>query len=173
MQPCELIKEPYNYTGWLIMDDVNILGAKVNDIGSGGNGRFEVPDYAGTPWGALSLSNVATNGRASDADFNMSAYPGTQASGNTLFRLREGIERFMITDINNAAGSAKAQSMVPGTWDHISVFATDFNHVPGGQNVLYMDGHVSCFSYPGTRFPSTPASARIFGRYNRTFVGLS
>ena len=30
--------------------------------------------------------------------------------GNTVYRLREGIERFTITDINNPAASATAQS---------------------------------------------------------------
>ena len=32
------------------------------------------------------------------------------AGGDTLYRLREGIERFLITDINNPGASAQAQS---------------------------------------------------------------
>jgi prepilin-type processing-associated H-X9-DG protein len=66
--------------------------------------------------------------------------------------LREGIERFMITDINNPGASAKAQSTLPIMAD---VFATDpsmFNHIPGGINVLYMDGHVEFTKYPGKDF---------------------
>jgi prepilin-type N-terminal cleavage/methylation domain-containing protein/prepilin-type processing-associated H-X9-DG protein len=70
-------------------------------------------------------------------------------------RLKEGIERFLITDINNPAAGAMAQSSVPVMWDAWSVGTTwhtltyggdngvlRFNHVPGGSNVLYMDGHV-------------------------------
>ena len=174
VQPCELTKEPFNYTGWLVMDDVNVLGfAKVDMIGSDPNGRITTQEYLGTPWGDLALQNIASNGAASDKDFRASNYPGSQAGGgDTLYRLREGIERFLITDINNPASSARAQSTVPLMWDHISVFATDFNHIPGGQNILYMDGHVAHVRYPGERFPSTPASARIFGRYNRVFAGF-
>ncbi len=68
-------------------------------------------------------------------------------------RLKEGIERFLITDINNPASGARAQSTVPVMWDAWSVSGTvhslsapdngvvRFNHVPGGSNVLYMDGH--------------------------------
>ncbi|MBZ0286211.1 MAG: DUF1559 domain-containing protein, partial [Anaerolineae bacterium] len=35
VEACELTKEPFDYTGWLIMDDVNILGPLVGTTGSG------------------------------------------------------------------------------------------------------------------------------------------
>ncbi|MCK5861654.1 MAG: hypothetical protein KAH38_04160 [Candidatus Hydrogenedentes bacterium] len=60
----------------------------------------------------------------------------------TLHRLREGVERFMITDINNPAAASVSQSALPVMWDKIGTTAAMFNHVPGGSNVLYMDGHV-------------------------------
>ena len=66
-----------------------------------------------------------------------------------IYRLREGIERFMITDINNPAGSAVAQSEVPVMWDEVSDNIQWFSHVPGGCNVLYLDGHVEFVKYPG------------------------
>ena len=69
--------------------------------------------------------------------------------GDTLFRLREGVERFMITDINNPAGSAQAQSTLPMMWDRVAVNPAGFSHIPGGGNVLFMDGHVEFFKYPG------------------------
>jgi len=66
--------------------------------------------------------------------------------------LKEGIERFFITDINNPAGSSQAQSTLFVMWDHYTNGAdyvspsggasARFNHIPGGSNVLYMDGHV-------------------------------
>jgi prepilin-type processing-associated H-X9-DG protein len=73
------------------------------------------------------------------------------SNGVTEYRLREGIERFFTTDINNhPAGSAMAQSQLPVMWDIICANpggetggSNRFNHVPGGMNVLYMDGHVS------------------------------
>ncbi|MBI2435454.1 MAG: prepilin-type N-terminal cleavage/methylation domain-containing protein [Candidatus Hydrogenedentes bacterium] len=173
IDPCELTKEPYDYTGWLIMDDVNILGGLELIEGTGPNGRYEEAEYLNTPWGELAQDNVASNGGASDQDFTTSGYPGTQANGgDTMFRLREGIERFLITDINNAAASAEAQSGVVVMWDHLTTAPQDFAHVPGGANVLFMDGHVQFQKYPGERFPLTPASARTFGRYNRPFDGF-
>ncbi len=175
VHPCELIKEPYDYTGWAILDDVNIVGFGLDGTeGTGPNGRFEGPEYINTPWGELALENVATNGAQSDGDFMVSAaFAGTQANGgDTLYRLREGIERFLITDINNPAATAQAQSTVPVMWDHITTAVADFAHVPGGGNVLYLDGHVTFVKYPGEEFPMTPTSARIFGRYNRPFNGF-
>ena len=68
----------------------------------------------------------------------------------SIQRIREGIERFMITDINNPAGSAKAQSQLPIMGDWVSTDGgQEFNHLPGGSNFLYMDGHVSFIKYPG------------------------
>ncbi len=69
--------------------------------------------------------------------------------GDTVYRLREGIERFLITDINNPAQSAQAQSTVWLMSDFVVTQASYFNHVPGGANVLYLDGHVGFLKYPG------------------------
>ncbi len=77
------------------------------------------------------------------------------SGGTTFYRVREGIERFMITDINNPAASAKAQSDVWIMHDELeSDLTANFNHIPGGVNVLYMDGHVAFVRYP----TQTPAS---------------
>jgi prepilin-type N-terminal cleavage/methylation domain-containing protein/prepilin-type processing-associated H-X9-DG protein len=124
--------------------------------------------------GILAARNVDTHGAASDQDFTVSdTYAGTQVGGgNTLYRLRHGIERFIITDINNPAVSASAASMVPVMWDHASTNVDAFAHTPGGGNVLYMDGHVSYVRYPADRFPISIDTARLVGRYDRPFNGL-
>ena len=83
--------------------------------------------------------------------------------GDTVHRLRDGIERFLITDINNPGDTELAESRLPILWDKISTNATDgvgFNHVPGGCNTLYMDGHVD-FVKLGTKFPSTASNAAL------------
>lgn len=88
--------------------------------------------------------------------------------GNTIYRLREGINRFLITDINNPAASAKADSEIFVMCDNISFRAPEpgesapanFNHRPGGANVLYMDGHVEWIAYPG-KFPLTPEAVGL------------
>ncbi len=82
---------------------------------------------------------------------------------STYYLMREGIERFLITDINNPAASAMAQSTIPVMMDawasQSSISAAlganpvaNFNHVPGGSNVLYMDGHAAFLRY-GSEFP--------------------
>ena len=81
----------------------------------------------------------------------------------TVRRLREGIERFLITDINNPAGSAQAQSSMPIMWDVVTSATTatsQFNHIPGGANVLFMDGHVVYRRYPN-EFPASETFATL------------
>lgn len=96
--------------------------------------------------------------------------------------LREGIERFFITDINNPAASAQAQSTIPIMFDAwgegITLMGTDFpgigayNHVPGGGNVLYMDGHVSFVRYPGD-YPIGNSPAGTYGENLGGWIGAS
>ncbi len=95
-----------------------------------------------------------------DSDMVMQT-PGMGNGGGTrLYRFREGIVRFLITDINNPAASAKAESGIFVMYDSISANGTDFNHLPGGSNVLFMDGHVEFVRYPG-RAPISKAMATI------------
>jgi prepilin-type N-terminal cleavage/methylation domain-containing protein/prepilin-type processing-associated H-X9-DG protein len=79
----------------------------------------------------------------------------------TVYRLREGIERFLVSDINNPAASNKAQSELAVMWDVIMIEVEHFNHVPGGANVLFMDGHVEFIRYPSDTFPVTVEFAEV------------
>jgi prepilin-type N-terminal cleavage/methylation domain-containing protein/prepilin-type processing-associated H-X9-DG protein len=108
---------------------------------------------AGTGWGVDSdfseglfgpvIPGSGTGARGTAADPH-------RDGADTIYRLREGIERFMITDINNPGASAMSQSEVPVMWDSIGgTTIPAFNHIPGGCNVLYMDGHVEFKRYPG------------------------
>ncbi len=92
--------------------------------------------------------------RAVDSDANLGhdqlygEFVGLGNGGtNRVFRLREGVERFMITDINNPGASAMAQSTLPIMFDHVATEVSLFNHIPGGANVLFMDGHVAFERY--------------------------
>jgi prepilin-type processing-associated H-X9-DG protein len=113
--------------------------SKIGPTSMGGNGAFdnlEVADPLGVR-GSL------------DNDISILSPYGNGGSG-TVYRLREGIERFMVTDINNPGGSAKAQSEIEVMFDCISLTPggdIPFNHVPGGSNVLFMDGHVEFIRY--------------------------
>ncbi len=111
--------------------------------------------------------------RLADQDIDISGQPSAAGYGNgggsTIYRLREGIERFLITDINNPAASAQAQSEVFIMMDELGSGNAihKFNHVPGGCNVLYMDGHVSFVRYIADNdeatAPVSPSVAIVVG----------
>jgi prepilin-type N-terminal cleavage/methylation domain-containing protein/prepilin-type processing-associated H-X9-DG protein len=84
-----------------------------------------------------------------------STIPLTGFGNVQLMKLKEGIERFAITDINNPAAAAVAQSSTPVMWDSAwggeageGLDVNEFNHVPGGANTLYFDGHVEFNKFP-------------------------
>jgi len=66
---------------------------------------------------------------------------------DTLMRLKEGVVRFLITDINNPGATAQAQSTIWIAADQLGDEPSGFNHIPGGSNVLYLDGHVAFVRY--------------------------
>lgn len=85
-----------------------------------------------------------------------------------LSQLREGMERFMITDLANLTGpETVAQSSTAIMWDTANtgdlsdgladtvVDKNEFNHLPGGSNVLFFDGHVEFMRYPGAAVKKT------------------
>ena len=101
--------------------------------------------------GGIDATNLPTVLKALDSDVdlpsNWSGYGN--GGGNKIYRFREGIERFLITDINNPAASNMAQSTLWVMLDTLGAGPAGvfFNHVPGGCNVLYMDGHVEFRRY--------------------------
>ena len=94
-------------------------------------------------------------------------YHGTgNGGGDVIHRLREGVERFMIVDINNPAATSMAQSTVVTMWDYVSVTVENFSHIPGGSNILYLDGHVEFKKYPDSNdFPMHEAYAQYSRQY--------
>ncbi len=90
--------------------------------------------------------------------------PNGNGGGGTVYRLREGVERFLVTDINNPATADVAQSGLAIMCDLLGTGegVKSFNHVPGGCNVLFMDGHCEFSKYPGDG-PVTKAMAVLLG----------
>ncbi len=178
----------YGYFPWVMTDDDHLLFMRNawGRMDDNPRKREEEVDKdlnmdalgLGNYWGQYynSDGDHTTNFRNSLPD--ESTWPAMRgnAGGKILYRVREGIERFMITDINNPAGSATSQSSIPLGIDSIAQAEGStnriprFNHVPGGCNVLFMDGHVEWIKYVHGndevgRFPVTTPTAieRIAG----------
>jgi prepilin-type N-terminal cleavage/methylation domain-containing protein/prepilin-type processing-associated H-X9-DG protein len=148
----------YMYFGW-VLDR-----AKDTDDPVEFNG-FMVPSQLANGFIQIGLMLDDKEPSAWDTDVT-GLSPYGNGGGDTLYRMREGIERFMITDINNPAASAMAQSSLFVIFDAVSSIPgsfASFNHVPGGSNVLYMDGHVEFVKYPDpAKFPCTTSWPQMF-----------
>jgi prepilin-type N-terminal cleavage/methylation domain-containing protein/prepilin-type processing-associated H-X9-DG protein len=146
----------YVYTGYLLTTDSEMIG---------GLAIYTWMDVV------LPISNAATDGWR-DRNLVMSSY-GFSGSGNAgsslLNRLSAGVDRFLISDINSLlTGTETGASTVPIMWDQISTNISEFSHVPAGQNILYLDGHVEFHRYDRTShaFPTSPLYAAINGVIN-------
>lgn len=147
--------DSYVYFGWLVdkADSASPYMAEDNQV------PMQLLMAFGELIGAGSVDSSVPSDPAMavetlDSDLDVGAGNGN-AEGDTVMRLKEGIERFLITDINNPAGSAKAQSEIAIMFDVINSnmindSGASFNHVPGGGNVLFMDGHVEFNKYAAT-----------------------
>lgn len=76
------------------------------------DGEVDTAKFLGFFTLALTEASTATPEEAGDL------YEDDLTSNNeTVYRLREGIERFQVTDINNPASATTAQSEIPVMWD--------------------------------------------------------
>jgi len=173
IQPCDISTRSYIYNAWITTEESYLVpGAEPSDgtatdlpglIGEGvidnnfvnaiiAVATAAVVDPLTVLGGGGTLAQADAAGFAAvDKDLPIAGKP-------VSLRVREGVERFLITDINNPAGSAKAQSTIVVQYDGFEADTSDFNHVPGGANALYMDGHVEFIKYPG-EFPAQRAWA--------------
>lgn len=158
-------------------------GAWYNDDGNAWYGFYEFPASLRIDYG----NGVFTDAGDASTTWETNAKRAVSEDGTVgpeiLYHFREGVERFLITDINNAAASAESQSTVPvmmdawgpskkmadsgGNQDEVSGGVAVYNHVPGGSNVLYLDGHVEFVRY-NDRFPVTGYPS---GTYHEDIVG--
>jgi len=142
VEPCEVGDYPYTYLGWAVSDDMVDSAAELDAMNEN---VMHAPD-------GLAESILANPGVVNE-DWELVVPGSGVAGGDTIYRLREGIERFFISDINNAAATNTAQSRIAVMWDIVCDDASHYNHVPGGSNVLFMDGHVKFIRWPGAQGP--------------------
>ncbi len=179
----ELLAQTYSYAyfGWVTMDNNSYAGmdrgrirnrAKVCKVGGGmycdsWDMDINLKDIDGTGYSIFGSADGSVNNYNKNWNTSTPVMVTGVNGGSIVYRTREGVERFMVTDIYNPAASAAAQSGIPIFMDGMSSskhhngtdrgsarIATNFNHVPGGSNVLYMDGHVEYQKYP-SKYPMT------------------
>ncbi len=149
VEPCEILAEPYLYFGYAI--NTSLFQSEIDfanfALAVEGFGEELVTAYSGNG------SNGALEFMDSTWTLEDGGTPLTVGGRSEIFRLKEGIERFFLTDINNPAATAKAQSEIVTLYDSVAEDdPAHFNHVPGGANVLFMDGHVEFTRWtPGGR----------------------
>jgi len=146
--------ESYVYTGWMITNNTEMIA---------GLGIYTWVNAV------LPISVASTDGWR-DRNVNMESFalfPNMgNAGSNMIYRLSPNVDRFLISDINVIMTGAEAgSSVVPLIWDQISTNITEFSHVPAGQNVLFLDGHVEFFRYNKSSklFPVSPLYAAVNG----------
>ena len=156
----------YSYLGWAFdqygytpnsapLDALTLVMSQVGEgdlipdsVGTGGPPQIvrAVEKLFNNVFPHIQSNDAAGVARAVDSDISVENGLGN-GGGNSVYRLREGIERFLITDINNPAASAQGQSTLPVMFDHLAATPNLYNHIPGGANVLHMDGHVEFVKY--------------------------
>jgi prepilin-type N-terminal cleavage/methylation domain-containing protein/prepilin-type processing-associated H-X9-DG protein len=168
VDPCAFTAESYLYLSWALngrpgkdylsptAGDPNSTAITANNYLGHVDLQFllTVAGVAGSQ-----VNNFTENRYDRDIDFT-----NTGGEEQILYRFREGIERFFITDINNPAQSTEAQSTLPVMLDLVSTDTAEYNHIPGGSNVLFLDGHVDFIRYPGN-FPVTRAFAVVISLF--------
>jgi len=158
----------------------------------GAEASFGQPDIAnaGCPSSWTSIVRFGrVNGDITSSDIESYMWGGTQGyldEGDTFWpttvpRLKDGIERFFITDINNPAAGSMAQSGLMVMWDAWGASRVwggadfnetlGFNHVPGGANLLFMDGHVEFQKYGQQWLPKGNQSGQLL--YSHTAYNMA
>jgi prepilin-type processing-associated H-X9-DG protein len=143
----------YVYTGTMIMDDTSMLASSMMYTWT--NTVFAISDPDENSWRDIN-GNMTSFGLAGSG----------VAGGSTTLRLTTTVDRFLITDINKVfSGTESGASVIALMWDQVSTDISQFSHVPAGQNVLYMDGHVEFKRYSPTNtvYPTTAMYAAVNG----------
>lgn len=138
---------PYAYIGWAMDQNMGVFAGNEHRLAGNpkhGGATTNMGHNIQVLFGHDYMMDAAMAQIIADSDWEFDVPMG---SYTMAYRLREGIERFFITDINNPAASSEAQSSLAVMWDSVAPMPSMFNHVPGGANVLYMDGHVDYVGY--------------------------
>jgi prepilin-type N-terminal cleavage/methylation domain-containing protein/prepilin-type processing-associated H-X9-DG protein len=152
--PCKIYNISYNYYGWAFKPEDYLqapVDKNLNTTDNNDNAWLDPNFRAALISFLMDLINPTSDLKKTDEDIK---FTHTTLGEVTIYRLRDGVERFFIKNINDPGATALSQSTIAIMHDMVSSMgsydgSTIFNHIPGGGNVLYMDGHVSFIRYPG------------------------
>lgn len=163
MSACRLYSPSYLYYGWVMKPEYYLQSPAAQRVNTTSISFGEWIDPGFSEAFVPRVQRFAFAVSNSDfAVFDEDVEFEHETLGNvTLYRLREGIERFLITDINNPSAAMQAQSDIAVMHDELSarirdIGAPNANHIPSGANVLYLDGHVEFVLYR-QRWPVVPS----------------
>ncbi len=142
INPCRLDSLSYFYPGW-ILEDRAMFDPGTGDI---------------SPAFVRAFTSVLESDDATLLDTDWQ-FTNEEEETFSVRRFRSGIERFSITDINNPSLAFTSTSNLPLMYDKVDMNVIEFNHIPGGANVLFFDGHAEFQKYPGN-FPTSRAWAQ-------------
>ena len=122
---------------------------------------------------ALPITRYNTNGwRGRNVNVASFGFTGSGNVGNDIiYRLSKKVDSYLVSDVNTVmSGSYTGVSEIPVMWDQISTDVREFNHLPAGQNILYLDSHVEFNRYNrgSTEFPTSPLYAAVHGGLEET-----
>jgi prepilin-type N-terminal cleavage/methylation domain-containing protein/prepilin-type processing-associated H-X9-DG protein len=143
----------YVYVGSMVMNDSEMLGA------------FGVYTWLDE---VMPITHFSSDGwRDRNLGLASFGFSGSgNAGGSAINRLSSGVDRFLISDINQIlTGKESGAATVPILWDQISTWIQEFSHVPAGANVLFLDGHVEFKRYEKNTidFPMSPLYGAVNG----------
>ncbi|HOZ47441.1 MAG TPA: DUF1559 domain-containing protein [Candidatus Hydrogenedentes bacterium] len=154
--PCGMTAFSYFYLGWALRPEEYLMA-------SGGGENCDDPVFGRdissnlvTRLAALVFGHDETLNLPLDQSMSFLediVFDHEERGRTVIPRLREGVERRFVRDVANPAASSDAQSEIVAMFDSIGPPVSragyfSFNHVPGGGNVLFMDGHVEFLKYP-------------------------
>lgn len=137
-----LMEDSYSYWGWTVRGE---QVAKPEDMIEMGRVIDNDADDRSPLNPGCNLKNYLK-----DLDIVLPKYGRTR-----IYYLRQGLDRFFITDIQDPGARAKAVAEIPVLSDRLEAslditasLPKNWVHRPSGPNVLFMDGHVEFMPYP-------------------------
>lgn len=153
----------FTYIGWMTTGESELAALIACLLISDREHPSDNPHTADRDFGLDEFGGAASLQAALETTTGISP-PAVAGNGYSpkILRLKEGAERFLLTEIRGLASAKTAQGYAPIMWDRVNGDMGEPAHAPGGCNVLYMEGHAEFRKYP-SEYPLSKLSADLAG----------